>query len=271
MFFKLKPTVDQSAINWQLATWTWLIENLGHRFDLVNRKTLIPSASDFPPSTNVQTEHASYVFRQVAKYMGVDTKDFQLEIQEDGFDPVLGNLAIAQNVSANPHGTYRKSNDEKHVITYSPLLLENLEGLIATFCHEICHPVLLSIPQEPPGGSEMEEFATDLAMAFFGFGIFGANTAFSFNQYTDIGGGAQGWSFEKSGYLLPGEWAFALAVRSILVDEDYNPYASYMKPATLADFKRNRKFLKKSGMFEALRCQLNPQHSPRKPVQNSHR
>ena len=62
----------------------------------------------------------------------------------------------------------------------------DLESLITTLAHEICHPILLNIPTEPPGGGDMEEFATDLAMIFFGFGIFGGNSSFQFRQFNNF-------------------------------------------------------------------------------------
>ena len=54
-------------------------------------------------------------------------------------------------------------------------------------------------------------------MAFTGFGIFAANTAFAFAQHGD--GFSQGWRSQRNGYLSDRAWAFALALFGTLKGE----------------------------------------------------
>ncbi|TKB24058.1 MAG: hypothetical protein E5W69_08365, partial [Mesorhizobium sp.] len=148
----------------------------------------------------------------MAAYFDIDAARFNLVPQEDSIDPVFGPLQVLQNAPREPAGTFSVSLGGAMTITYNPAIVPKPMKLITTFAHEICHPLLLSVSEEPPGGSEMEEFATDLAATFFGFGIFNSNTAASFTQYRDTATGTQGWSFERQGYLSPAERAFALAL-----------------------------------------------------------
>ena len=53
--------------------------------------------------------------------------------------------------------------------------------------------------------------ATDLTVAYAGFGVFGAQTAFQFEQHQS-GGLGQGWSYRRQGYLSREAWAFAIAL-----------------------------------------------------------
>ena len=85
-------------------------------------------------------------------------------------------------------------------------------------------------PRTATGGPEFEEYAVDLATAFLGFGIFGANTAFQFQQFSDIGSGSQGWSSSRVGYLTETEWAFALAVFLSLRGEPKEVADKWLKP-----------------------------------------
>ena len=151
--------------------------------------------------------------------------------------------AAVIDAPSSPLGTYQPS-DGRHLITVNPKSLADLEQLIAVLAHEICHPILLTISEEPPGGPEAEEFATDLAMVFFGFGIFGANTAFVHRQYQDAATGSQGWSISRSGYLSQNEWGFALAVRQLLLPETEDSWSRHLVDGPLANYRKNLKYLK---------------------------
>ncbi len=119
-------------------------------------------------------------------------------------------------------------------------------SLISTITHELCHPILLSIPTEPPGGAELEELATDLSMVFFGFGIFGTNSAISFKQFQDTATGTQGWSYSGAGYMNLNQWGYALALRTILLDEDEILVSRHLTRDANAHYRKNLKYLKKS-------------------------
>ena len=245
MFWKAKPTIDADDQVWQSEAWPWLLRNFGGLDALKNQKVAVPSRVHFPPSGRAGEEHAAFVFGQVANWFGVDPKDFDLECQEKDIDPSVAPLAVVQNTPVNPLGTYRYTEENKHVVSYSPALLKNLESLISTFAHEICHPILFSVAEEPPGGAEAQEFATDLAMIFFGFGVFGANTSFEFEQFSDNATGTQGWRVNRSGYLSQNEWGYGLAVRTMLTGEDDELMLKHLTPGAAAHYKKNLKYLKK--------------------------
>ncbi len=92
----------------------------------------------------------------------------------------------------------------------------------------------------------MEEFATDLAVVFFGFGVFGGNPSFQFNQTRDDGQGTQGWSIDRIGYLTQNEWGLALAIRAALTEDDMAPLADHGSIGLLTHFKNNMKYLRKN-------------------------
>ena len=73
-----------------------------------------------------------------------------------------------------------------------------------------------------------EELATELAVAFFGFGVIAANSAFEFEQFQDSG--RIGWRGGSSGYFSEDGWSFALAVFLALRDETPELVRQYLKP-----------------------------------------
>ena len=246
MFWKRKPTISSDDEQWQLETWNWLFRNFGGLEALQEYSVAVPSRSHFPPSGLEGHEHAEFVFGQVVGRFGYSSDGFDLVPQEAEIDPVLSPLAVANNTPTNPLGTYSAPDGNRHVITYSPSLLADLESLIATLAHEICHPILLSVMEPPPGEPTAEEFATDLAMIFFGFGIFGANASFAFQQFTDNGTGTQGWSVKRAGYLTHAEWGFGLALRTVLSGEDEQQVLKYLSPDAAAHYARNLKYMRKN-------------------------
>ncbi len=189
--------------------------------------------------------HVEAVFAQVARCFGVNPKAFDIEVQDADVDPNIAPLGVVQNAPQGPLGTYQPDRN-RHLVTVNPKTLKNLEQLISTLAHEICHPILLAIPEEPPGGSDMEEFATDLAMVFFGFGIFGANNALVHNQYRDEATGTQGWSISRSGYLTQNEWGYALAIKTLLMPHTEDDGSSHLVGGALVNYRKNLKYLNRN-------------------------
>lgn len=245
VFWKPKPTIDADDETWQIDAWMWLLSNLGGREAMRSHSVMLPIEAHFPPSGKSGLPHVEYVFRQVAERFEVDPEGFELRLQDSDIDPVLNPLAVAQNVPVDPLGTYSVDDKNKHLVTVAPKTLNELEGLIATLAHEICHPVLFSISIDPPGGPELEEFATDLAMVFFGFGVFGANSSFRFSQFSDAATGSQGWAVNRAGYLSQAEWGYALAVRTVLLGEDLDGFADYLSDGARAHYRKNLRYLMK--------------------------
>ena len=109
------------------------------------------------------------------------------------------------------------------------------------FAHELSHYRLMNAHLPVPGGNELEELATDLSTVHLGFGLFGANAAFTFKQFTDFD--RQGWSYQRSGYLSEPLWCFANALFFELTRTDVQSYVDFAKPSIAAGIKKNRAFL----------------------------
>ncbi len=79
----------------------------------------------------------------------------------------------------------------------------------STLAHELSHYLLATVHAPIPGGNDLNELATEFTVAYCGFGVFGANAAFTFEQHQDNFG--QGWSSSRSGYFSERTWAFTIA------------------------------------------------------------
>jgi hypothetical protein len=103
--------------------------------------------------------------------------------------------------------------------------------VITTFAHELAHYRLHDTLEPPPGADVepmLEELATELAVAFHGFALMAANSAFEFQQFQDYG--RQGWQSSHVGYFSEDSWIFALAVFLALRGETADEARQHLKP-----------------------------------------
>jgi hypothetical protein len=125
-------------------------------------------------------------------------------------------------------GTFEHIAEGDVVITYNPSSVSNPTQLVATFAHELSHYLTGTANEPPPGGWENWEFATDIAATYLGFGVFMANSAFSFSQYTSTD--SQGWEYSNSGYLSESEHVYALAIFLLLKEIPLSEATASLKP-----------------------------------------
>lgn len=242
-FWRTRSPLEPDDEEWLLACWHWLSEKFPGAGLRSDRELVLPTGAFFSVATGDGHDAALHYFRQVASYLGVDPGQFELVAQEASVDAILGPMQIVENAPGGPAGTF-SVDGERMIITYEPSLVNHPTELIATFAHELCHPLLFSIGEGPPGGEDMEEFATDLAVTNFGFGIFNCNTASQFRQYSDAATGTQGWSFKRQGYLSPAERAFALAL-FVIHDPAWQALArSHLDSGPAAYFRKALRYLK---------------------------
>ena len=117
---------------------------------------------------------------------------------------------FGETSSSGAAGTFEVGEDRKVSITYSKSQLRNPSALIATLAHELCHYLLGTLHQAPPGTWEDLEPLTDLAAVRQGYGVFLCESAFQYYQFSD--GFTSGWGHSRQGYLSQTELAFSLAL-----------------------------------------------------------
>lgn len=224
--------------------------NLGGMRRLGRAPLVLANRAFFPPTTTEGHARALYVFDRVRTLMGMDEWPAELEpVERLEARQRVGLYAVLER-GGSANGTFR-IEDGKVFITYATDLVADPRRLIATLSHELSHYLLATIRKPVPGGQELHELATELTVAYAGFGVFGANRAFTFEQHQDPFG--QGWSTQRSGYFSERTWAFALALfatlRGIEVPRD-------QLKGSVADLTRNAlSYLKRNdGLLQPLRA-----------------
>lgn len=237
--WKSSPFLEPAEEEWQADTWRWFLKNLGGLDDLRQSPLVTPNAEFFPATDARGRERALFIFERVKQCARLGDWDCELVEQAQRPELRVGPVTAQVFTESDPGGTF-SVEDSKVVITYDPGLLDDPMALIATLSHELGHYLLLTLPEPPPGGPEAEELATDLVTVYLGFGLFGANCAFSFH------GNNQGWSTARQGYLPERMWCYALAIFFLLRDEDCGHARPFLKEHLFSDLRKATAYLRKT-------------------------
>jgi hypothetical protein len=251
-FFKSKPLLSQPDIEFQIATFKWLLKNFGGDDFYKTTKLVLPTKEYFPSKISSPEGAASETFEAVKKHAGLENWACKLEIQEEDANPVVAPTLAIKNGPASPNGTFQATEENEVIITYNPALASQPIQLVATFAHELAHYLTATSKEEPPGGWANWEFVTDITATFLGFGLFMSNSAFSFSQFSNSD--SQGWKSSRNGYLSESEHIYALAIFNELKGLPIELSLSHLKPHLRKLLKKAHKELVKSGIIEDLKA-----------------
>ena len=211
---------------WCLEAWAWIARDLGENSGVPRGPLGLANTTFFPATTTEGEARAAYLFERVKDLMGMS--DWACELQPRKRPPPGARVGEFWVLNSNaPHGTFQRV-DGRAVISYAVDLIQDPRHLIAVFAHELAHFRLAAFAEYAPGGLAVHELLTELAVAYFGFGVFAANAAFSFSQHGDTF--SQGWRSQHSGYFSERTWAFALALFLALRGEQ-GAAKSVLKPS----------------------------------------
>lgn len=208
--FRKKPLLSEEDTLFQIECYKWLLAHFGGDDFYKEAELVLPTKEYFPSVVDSKHAAALATFNQVKKYAGMLEWPVKLVAQEEDPDILVAPTLIIQNVEQSPLGTISVDDNQEATISYNPKIVSDPMQMIATFAHELSHYLTATAPMPPPGGWENWEFATDIGATFLGFGIFQANSAFNFRQYSS--GGVIGWQTSGGGYLSIAEHAYALAI-----------------------------------------------------------
>ena len=254
MFWNSKKSpLEVEEEDWILACWEWLLKEYGPLEKLKQRRLVLGSDEFFPPSKAKGHARVEHLFNCVARLTGTADWPYVLVPQEGAINPVLAPLAVVKDAPSDPAGTFAVHGDGQIRITYNPDLISQPTKLIATLVHEVAHGLVLNARSRPPGEDELDEYAVDVTTVFLGFGLFGANHAFEFKQFSDMGSGTQGWSWSRLGYLSETQWGFCLGVFLRLRGESADTALHWLRPGPAKALKRTLRYLDRNpGSLSAL-------------------
>lgn len=249
--FKPKPLLSEDDRNYQFDCYKWLLKYYGGPNFYDTTKIILPTDEYFPSQVESSQDAAELTFQRVLEYAGLADWPVILEVQETDPNLVVAPTINIQNAEISPAGTFRVDDNEKVKITYNPEVVNDPMKMVAVFSHELAHYLTATSPEPPPGGWEDWEFATDTCAIFMGFGIFQANSAFNFQQFTTSD--SIGWRTSGVGYLSQQERCFALALFLKLKDISPDIVYPYCSKNVKSYLKRALYELESGDMIENLK------------------
>ncbi len=227
--FGPKLPIDRDELDFQLATFKWLIVQFGPVGD---RPLVLPNPDFFPLTLKGIEPAISELFEAVRRHAGMADWPCRLDPgdADRAFD--LGNNHfIKHGKGSAPCGTFRIEEGlagRAGVVTYNPGMARDRAGLAATFAHEFGHYLMATAAADPPGGWGLHELHTDLAAVYMGFGVLLANNAKSFEHFMTES--SAGWRSSVQGYLSEQALVTATCIFQRLAGREPGEAAIWLKP-----------------------------------------
>jgi len=248
--FTAKSPISDEAGSWVERSMGRFVEVFG-REALTTARVVLPTPEYFPDEGNTPAERAEAFLKRVCSYMDVDFGLVRLELFEDQVEELhnslKGRMSHWESSRSGAAGVYRAKDqiDGHAVIAIKTKELSNPVRLVATLAHEAGHELLLAGGYVGRDEPDMEPL-TDLVTVFRGLGIFTANSAFHFRQYSD--GQRAGWSASRHGYLSEPILGYALAWFAHERRERKPAWIRYLKPNVAHYFKQSAHYMEAAGL-----------------------
>lgn len=235
--FRRKPVLDADTAAWHLENFEWLVTNYSRRVGFAQKMLILPAPGYFNNGGEEGHAKAKLLFEQVKAYCGIES---YISLVPDDSIPQSHDMPRVDTVYHGAHaaGLYFSGRGKYAArIDYASHMLADIPSLIAVFAHELSHFVLDGgAPPPPPIEEDEAEFLTDLTAVFLGFGVFMANSAFTFQSFNE--GVASAWQYSRQGYLPERDLVFATAIFIAVRELDPAPAIEHLKPHLGALLKR---------------------------------
>jgi hypothetical protein len=241
LWFTPKCPVEADDKLWLEESMEWLLEEFG--CDAFRAVTVVlPTDEFFPDSYSADEDDVWSLVERVCAYIDVDPDLIELEFFDDQRGE-LRNTGFFESSYEGASGHYKKRKD-KFVVSLATSQLTDPMSLVATIAHELGHVRLLG-EERVDADFEDHEPLTDLLTVFFGLGVFTANSAFSFQQWTNTS--SQGWQTERKGYLSEEMFGYALALFALMRNEHHPDWSRHLEGSVVTYFKNGQRYLEKTG------------------------
>ena len=205
---------------------------------------MLPIAEHFPDVYDRSEEAVGKMFYRIAERMAVDPESIDLDLFDDTGNVTSTLMPFVSGETASAAGLYSHHEETRTYVLINTSQLKTPESLVATIAHEIGHVILLR-PGLVGGDEEDMEPLNDLLTVFLGFGVFNANAAFQFKQFTN--NDSQGWSTRRLGYLSQEMFGYALA-RFAFERSEFKPeWAKYLTTNVAVYFRKSAAWLIANG------------------------
>jgi hypothetical protein len=207
---------------------------------LLQATVVLPTPDHFPDPYDHSEVALQRIFARVATRMQVNPSEVDVTLFASADDLTRGLVPFSSGPTSGAAGLYHHDPTAKPHISINEKQLKDPMALVAVLAHELGHIILLRPGLVPRDDPDMEPM-NDLLTVFLGFGIFTANAAFRFKQYTT--NRSQGWSAGRLGYLSEEQYGYALARFAFERGEAKPAWRKFLSTNVSAYWKRSAAWL----------------------------
>jgi hypothetical protein len=241
-FGRAKLPVSDEERQWIDGGFERLAKLLG-RQRMLDAVVMLPTPEYFPDPFDGTERSLEAMFCRIARRMQVDPARVELQVFDDEAHTTMSLVPLAGAKARVAGGLYVHDGAERTVVAINSYQIGNPTALVATLAHEVGHVILLGSGLVGRDEPDMEPL-NDLLTVFLGFGVFNANSAFQFQQFT--GYDRTGWSTRRLGYLTEQQFAYALARFATERGERNPAWAKYLNTNVGSYWRRSMRWLKEN-------------------------
>jgi hypothetical protein len=207
---------------------------------MLEATVVLPTPEHFPDPYDYSESSMKALFLRVAHAMQVDPAEIDLTLFTSEDEVTRQLVPNYSGRSSGAGGLYSHDPTAKSSISVHENKLKDPTALVAVLAHELGHIILLRPGLVQRDEPDMEPL-NDLLTVFLGLGIFTANSAFRFEQFSNDR--TQGWSTQRLGYLSEELFGFALARFAYERQEARPAWPSFLRPNIASYQKRSLAWL----------------------------
>ena len=222
---------------WQLEVWRWMFRAWGGAADFRLRHVVVPTQADFPTLFAAGKCDPHAVFADVARLARMDDLRFHV---------------VEQVYSQTDDDGPLEEAGTRHTILWRPDEAGAPWRLTLRFALELAAVKVGGARPKPPKSHGLEDCVVDIAAAYLGFGVFGADAAIARRLVPSTVAGAPipvrgvtGFIQEaRQTALREQDWTFALALFLALKAAPIDPLLPFLKADLEAPLRRAAAYLK---------------------------
>ncbi len=226
-WFKPRCPINLREQVWTELQVSRLVENWGWQ-RLCEANVVLPSRHFFQLPAAGEPIDVDQTFADVCRYLGATQATLRLEVVP---------------AEALPNGSSEYINEEVATVRIADTWLDDLESLIAVMAHHVALDRLLR--EGLANGDESDlGWRADIACAFFGMGVFGANIAAKQRSGTDDGW--TWWRIRSRAQLPARVFGYAMALFTLSRGERRPAWTRWLTGDALDTFQRGVRYLERN-------------------------
>ncbi|MDH5786116.1 MAG: hypothetical protein OEZ16_11000 [Chromatiales bacterium] len=206
-----RPLLDEPSITWLFDTYGWALRHFDATIFRDHTVLVEPSDRFFPGRVDSVEGMAQLICDRVKGYAAIghwptrlfDARQCQIDTPRLLLEGPIRQVSAGESDAAVEEA-------ERLPIPYDPLLVNNPEGMIASFAHTFAHYLSTLASAPPPGGEESWSQVTEVVATFLGFGLPMANSAF--NVRIPRCGACAPQPVDRQSFLSQYDTTYALAI-----------------------------------------------------------